>query len=94
METCQGEAFLCERKADLPKRERCSPHPPSPPLSKKHVKSTQQMSVTAEQHDPQSLVPSTPPTISPGLQFLCDSRGHDLGWPAMADSMQSIAEQS
>lgn len=34
METCQGEAFLCERKADLPKRERCSPHPPSPPSQK------------------------------------------------------------
>lgn len=32
-ETCQGETFLCERKADLPKRERerCSPHTPSPP---------------------------------------------------------------
>lgn len=36
METCQGEAFLCERKADLLKRERerCSPILPSTALKR------------------------------------------------------------
>lgn len=36
METCQGEAFLCERKADSPKRkrEKCYPNLPPIPLKK------------------------------------------------------------
>lgn len=54
METCQGEAFLWERKADLPKRERCFPHPPSPPLKKASHKLTADISPL---QNPQSLVP-------------------------------------
>lgn len=57
---------------------------------------TSQKSISQAHSRHQSAAESTvpcpfpPPTISPGPQFLCGSRGPALGWPAMTDSMQSV----
>lgn len=82
METCQGEAFLPQLEGGWSPQEgegELFSKDPFPPLSKKHAMNTQQISVMVEQQDPLSLVPSTPPTVSPGAWFLRGSRGPEPG---------------
>lgn len=44
------------------------------------------MSVTVDQQDSLALVPSTPPTISPGAWFWCGGRRPELEWSVMTNS--------